>query len=126
MLASRLFKARRCFSLLGDSLRTADPEMHSIFLKEVDRQTSSIDLIASENFVSNPVYEALGATIQNKDRVVPLAASRALELFRLDPEKWGVSVVSLSGAPANFNAYNAVLDVGDRVMGLRLNCGGVG
>ena len=125
MLLSRLSTLKHSFSYLTKSLHTTDPEMHAIFQKEVDRQVSSIDLIASENYISNPVYEALGATIQNKDQIMQLATKRALELFRLDPKTWGASVVSLSGAPANFNAYNAVLDIGERVMGLKLNCGGV-
>lgn len=54
-----------------------------------------------------------------------LAQKRALDLFKLKPEEWGVNVQSLSGAPANFNVYNAFLEYGDKAMGLRLACGGV-
>ena len=53
-----------------------------------------------------------------------LCQKRALELFRLDPAKWGVNVQPLSGSPANFETYNAVLSPHDRFMGLDLPSGG--
>jgi glycine hydroxymethyltransferase len=53
-----------------------------------------------------------------------LCQKRALEAFNLDPERWGVNVQSLSGSPANFQAYNAVLAPHDRIMGLDLPSGG--
>ncbi|AGO12173.1 AaceriAEL188Wp [[Ashbya] aceris (nom. inval.)] len=53
-----------------------------------------------------------------------LCQKRALELYGLDPEKWGVNVQPLSGAPANLYAYSAFMEIGDRMMGLDLPHGG--
>lgn len=116
--------------------------MHKLVLEEIARQRRCINLIASENYPSQAVYEALGSPLQNKysegypgaryyggteviDKIELLAQKRALSLFGLDPTRWGVNVQSLSGAPANFNVYNALLHPGDRAMGLKLSCGGV-
>ena len=53
-----------------------------------------------------------------------LCQKRALEAFRLDPEKWGVNVQSLSGSPSNFQVYTGLLKPHDRIMGLDLPHGG--
>lgn len=58
------------------------------------------------------------------DQIEILCQKRALELFDLDPEKWGVNVQPLSGSPANFAAYTALLQPHDRIMGLYLSDGG--
>ena len=61
---------------------------------------------------------------ENIDKVELLCQQRALEAFHLDPAKWGVNVQSLSGSPANFQAYSAVLQPHDRIMSLDLPHGG--
>ena len=58
------------------------------------------------------------------DQVENLCMERALDAFNLDPEKWGVNVQSLSGSPANFQVYTALLEPHDRIMGLDLPHGG--
>lgn len=61
---------------------------------------------------------------ENIDQVETICQERALAAFDLDPEKWGVNVQSLSGSPANFQAYTAVLNPHDRIMALDLPHGG--
>ena len=53
-----------------------------------------------------------------------LCQKRALEVFGLDPEKWGVNVQTLSGSPANFAVYTAIVEPNGRIMGLDLPDGG--
>jgi glycine hydroxymethyltransferase len=113
----------------------------SIIKAEQGRQRDSLVLIASENFTSKSVLEALGSVMSNKysegypgaryyggteniDQCELLCQKRALEAFNLDPAKWGVNVQSLSGSPANFQAYSAVLQPHDRIMALDLPHGG--
>lgn len=115
--------------------------MAQILTNEKKRQKNSITLIPSENFTSQAVMDLLGSPMQNKysegypgeryyggnefiDQSEALCQKRALEAFGLDPELWGVNVQALSGAPANLYAYSAILNVGDRLMGLDLPHGG--
>ena len=58
------------------------------------------------------------------DKIETLCQDRALAAYRLSPEEWGVNVQPLSGSPANFAAYTALLDPHDRIMGLDLPAGG--
>ena len=58
------------------------------------------------------------------DQVETLCQKRALDVFRLDPERWGVNVQPYSGSPANFAAYTGILKPHDRIMGLDLPDGG--
>jgi len=126
---------------LNKPLIETDPELHSIMENEKIRQRDSLVLIASENFTSKSVFDALGSVMSNKysegypgaryyggnehiDKVETLCQNRALEAFDLDPAKWGVNVQSLSGSPANFQAYAAVLNPHDRIMALDLPHGG--
>jgi glycine hydroxymethyltransferase len=126
---------------LNKSLQETDPELFDIIENEKDRQRDSLVLIASENFTSKSVFDALGSVMSNKysegypgaryyggneniDKAELLCQKRALEAFNLDPEKWGVNVQSLSGSPANFQAYASVLNPHDRIMALDLPHGG--
>lgn len=127
--------------LVSKHVQDIDPEMYSILQKEKLRQKHSITLIPSENFTSKSVMDLLGSEFQNKysegypgaryyggnqyiDEMESLCQRRALELYKLDPNEWGVNVQPLSGAPANLYAYSSIMDVGDRLMGLDLPHGG--
>ncbi|KAJ9153979.1 hypothetical protein P3X46_027361 [Hevea brasiliensis] len=109
-------------------LHTVDPEIHHLIEKEKRRQCTGIELIASENFTSFAVIEAIGSPLTSFvgliDDIENLCRSRALQAFHLDPTKWGVNVQPYSGSPANFTAYTAVLQPHDRIMGLDLPSGG--
>jgi len=128
-------------SLLSNSLAELDPEITQIIEGEKKRQTASLNLIPSENFTSKAVLEALGSVMQNKysegypgaryyggnefiDQAETLCQKRALEAYDLDPELWGVNVQPMSGSPANFYAYTAMLKPHDRIMSLDLPHGG--
>jgi glycine hydroxymethyltransferase len=127
--------------VLNAPLSETDPELMSIIKMEQERQRDSLCMIASENLTSRSVLDALGSVMSNKysegypgaryyggnehiDKVESLCQKRALEAFNLDPEKWGVNVQSLSGSPANFQVYTAVLKPHDRIMALDLPHGG--
>jgi glycine hydroxymethyltransferase len=118
-----------------------DSEVFSLIDKEWQRQKNSIELIASENYVSSSVLSALGSCLTNKysegqpyaryyggnqyiDELEVLCQKRALDLFHLNPEEWSVNVQSYSGTPANFAVYTALLQPHDRIMGLDLPSGG--
>ncbi|ODV94353.1 hypothetical protein PACTADRAFT_35158 [Pachysolen tannophilus NRRL Y-2460] len=128
-------------ALISKNVQEVDPEMAEILSKERNRQKTSVTLIPSENFTSRAVMDLLGSEMQNKysegypgeryyggnefiDQAEKLCQKRALEAFRLDPKEWGVNVQSLSGAPANLYTYSAILEVGERLMGLDLPHGG--
>jgi glycine hydroxymethyltransferase len=123
------------------NLQNNDPEVYQILTKERTRQSYELEMIASENFVSPAVLEAVGSEFMNKyaegypgnryysgcenvDKLELLCQERALSLFGLSPDEWGVNVQALSGSVANFCAYNAVLNVGDKISGLHLPDGG--
>jgi len=126
---------------MNKSLVESDPKLFTIIENEKIRQRDSLVLIASENFTSKSVFDALGSVMSNKysegypgaryyggneniDKVETLCQERALQAFNLDPNKWGVNVQSLSGSPANMQAYAAVLAPHDRIMSLDLPHGG--
>ncbi|CCI42335.1 unnamed protein product [Albugo candida] len=127
--------------LLNEKLHVTDPILDDIIEKEKKRQRDSLSLVASENFTSVSVLNALGTVLSNKysegypghryyggnkyiDEIERLCQTRALEAFHLDNEKWGVNVQSLSGSPANFQVYTALLKPHDRIMSLDLPHGG--
>ncbi|KAF3677940.1 Serine hydroxymethyltransferase, mitochondrial [Capsicum annuum] len=122
-------------------LREADSDVRAIIDKEKQRQFRSLELIASENFTSRAVMEAVGSCLTNKyseglpgkryyggneyiDELETLCQERALSAFSLDGKQWGVNVQPLSGSPANFAVYTAILNPHDRIMGLDLPHGG--
>lgn len=124
-----------------EPLSEDDPEIWNLIQEEKHRQTCGLELIASENFASRACLEALGSCLNNKysegypglryyggteviDKIELLCQKRAIEAFKLDPEKWGVNVQPYSGSPANFAAYTALLSPHDRLMGLDLPDGG--
>lgn len=126
---------------MNKDLIETDPDLYNIMELEKVRQKESLVLIASENFTSKSVFDALGSVMSNKysegypgaryyggneqiDKVESMCQQRALKAFDLDPEKWGVNVQSLSGSPANLQAYGAVLQPHDRIMALDLPHGG--
>ncbi|CCH60752.1 hypothetical protein TBLA_0D02490 [Henningerozyma blattae CBS 6284] len=128
-------------AMMSSHLNQTDPELEFMIKKEIYRQQSSIDLIASENCTSTSVLDALGTPLLNKysegypgtryyggneyiDEIELLCQKRALIAFRLDPKKWGVNVQALSGSPANLEVYQAIMKPHDRLMGLYLPDGG--
>jgi glycine hydroxymethyltransferase len=126
---------------LNTHLRQLDPQVASIIDSEFERQKKSIVLIASENFAPQAVLDAVGSVMTNKyaegypgaryyggneciDQMERLCQERALELFDLSPSEWGVNCQALSGSPANFAVYSALLEPNDRIMALDLPHGG--
>ncbi len=118
-----------------------DTQIKKLIQQEDVRQKKVINLIASENYVSEDVLEALGSTLTNKyaegypgrryyggneiiDQVENLCISRALKLFKLDAKKWHVNAQALSGSPANFAIYSALVPLGGKIMGMKLTSGG--
>jgi glycine hydroxymethyltransferase len=114
-----------------------DTELFDLLDRELERQNSTLQLIASENFTSPAVLEATGSVLTNKysegypgkryyggnvfvDEVEDLARDRATELFGAEH----ANVQPHSGANANLAVYLAVLDPGDKVMGMSLDHGG--
>ena len=118
-------------------LAASDPDIYAVLEREVNRQNRGLELIASENFVSRPVLEAMGSPLTNKyaeglpgkryyggcqfvDQAEDLARDRACQLFSCD---W-VNVQPHSGASANAAIYLTLLKPGDTLLGLDLAHGG--
>ena len=119
------------------ALRAQDPAIADILEEELVRERGTIELIASENFTSRAVMEAVGSVLTNKyaegypgkryyggcekvDKAEDLARSRACELFGCQ----FANVQPHSGAQANFAAYLALIEPGDTVLGMSLDNGG--
>lgn len=119
------------------NLKKNDSQVYKATLGEIKRQQEGMELIASENYVSEAVLEALGTVFTNKysegypghryyggqeytDVVESLAIARAKKLFGAEH----VNVQPHSGAPANMIAYSAILKTGDTVLGMDLSHGG--
>lgn len=119
------------------SLKTIDPDIYQAIRGELERQRSNLELIASENIVSEAVLEAQGSVLTNKyaegypgrrwyggcehvDVVENLAIERAKELFGAEH----VNVQPHSGSQANNAVYNVAVNPGDTVLAMDLACGG--
>ncbi|RMD88202.1 MAG: serine hydroxymethyltransferase [Candidatus Dadabacteria bacterium] len=120
-----------------NELTEVDPEISRLLRLETERQEYCLEMIPSENFVSEAVLEAIGSVATNKyaeglpskryyggcewvDEIERLARSRAKELFGCEY----VNVQPHSGAQANQAVFEAVCEPGDTVMGMRLDMGG--
>lgn len=118
-----------------------DTQIKKLIDAEKKRQKSVVNLIASENYVSKDVLEALGSELTNKyaegypgkryyggqtfvDKIENEAIARALKLFGLSAEKWHVNVQPLSGSPANLAVYAGLVPIGGKIMGMSLSHGG--
>lgn len=119
------------------NLSQEDPDVLAIIERETKRQTEGIEMIASENYVSKAVLEAMATVLNNKysegypghryyggqeyvDEIENLAIERAKKLFNAEH----VNVQPLSGSPANAAVYMSFLKPGDKVLGLKLDHGG--
>ena len=120
-----------------EHLRRADEEIFAVMEQELQRQRDHIELIASENFTSPAVMEAVGSHLTNKyaegypgrrfyggcehvDVVEEIARQRACQLFGADH----ANVQPHAGSQANMAVYLALVKPGDVLMGMDLNCGG--
>ncbi|HLC70785.1 MAG TPA: serine hydroxymethyltransferase [Candidatus Nanoarchaeia archaeon] len=118
-----------------------DTQIAKLIKLEKERQKKVINLIASENYVSKDVLEALGSELTNKyaegyphkryyggqkfiDQIEDVCKERALKLFGLQKDIWHVNVQSLSGSPANLAVYTALVPLGGKIMGMSLSHGG--
>ena len=120
-----------------EQIRRQDPEVYASMMRELNRQQDHIELIASENFVSPAVMEAMGSHLTNKyaegypgaryyggcqyvDEIENLAIQRAMELFGAEH----ANVQPHSGSQANVAVYLALLQPGDTILGMDLSHGG--
>ncbi len=118
-----------------------DKQIEKLIKAEEKRQKEVINLIASENYVSKDVLEALGSVFTNKyaegyadaryyggneivDELEKLCIDWALKLFKLSSRKWAVNVQPLSGSPANLAVYLALVSPNGKIMGMELSHGG--
>lgn len=122
-------------------LQQTDPQIFDLIKKEEARQESDIEMIPSENFVSNAVKEAVGSVLMNKysegqpfkryyqgnqfiDQIESLVEERALQAFGLTVDDWHVNVQPATGSIANFAVYAALINPGDKMLGMSLYDGG--
>ncbi len=121
-------------------LKIQDPSIYKILKDEEKKQQEKLSMIPSENFASSAVREAVGSVFMNKysegypkaryyegnyhiDQLEELAIKRAKMFFNL-PSDWEVNIQALSGSPANLAVYIALLEPGDKIMGMYLPDGG--
>ena len=125
------------FSKPYSHVKSSDKEIYDILLRELDREYNTLELIASENFVSYPILEMAGSVLTNKyaegypgaryyggcihvDEAENLARDRAKELFKCEY----ANVQPHSGSQANMAVLMTFADIGDTIMGLDLAHGG--
>ncbi|MEK7481036.1 MAG: serine hydroxymethyltransferase [Patescibacteria group bacterium] len=118
-----------------------DREVSELIKKEEERQKESLCLIASENYTSQAVRDAVASVFSHKyaegypgkryypgniygDELEQLVYERALKLFGLSADEWHINTQALSGSPANFTAYAALVPFGETISGLQLDMGG--
>jgi len=123
--------------MFGTPLSESDPQVEALIERDVERQRTHVQLIASENFVSRAVMQASGSVLTNKysegypgkryyegceivDEVESLAIDRAKALFGAEH----ANVQAHSGAQANMGVYYGLLNPGDKILGMRLDQGG--
>jgi len=126
---------------MNQHLKEADSEVYAIVRNEKERQKKNLEMVASENYTSLSVLDCMGSCLHNKysegqpgqryyggneyvDQLERLAQARALALYNLDPEQWGVNVQPYSGSPANMAVLTGVVEPHGRIMGLDLPDGG--
>ena len=126
---------------MNQPLKEADTEVYAIIRNEKERQKKNLEMVASENYTSLSVLDCMGSCLHNKysegqpgqryyggneyiDQLERLAQNRALALYNLDPELWGVIVHPYSGSPANMAVLTGVVEPHGRIMGLDLPNGG--
>jgi glycine hydroxymethyltransferase len=118
-----------------------DKIIEKLIKEETRRQKNVVNLVASENYVSLDVMRASGSALTNKysegypgrrfyagnaviDQIETICRERALKLFGLNDKKWSVNVQAHSGSPANLAIFAALVPLGGKIMGLRLDMGG--
>lgn len=118
-----------------------DKQIFDLIKKEETRQREQLQMIPSENYASKQVLNSVGSVVMNKysegqigkryyqgneniDAIEQLAKDRAFELFKLDKEKWGLNIQAFSGGIGNLAVYTALLNPGDKLMGMFLYDGG--
>ena len=122
-------------------LALTDPELFALIQAEKNRQKTDLAMIPSENFVSDAVREAVGSVLMNKyaegqpfkryyqgnqfiDQIEALVETRALQAFGLEEKEWHVNVQPVTGSIANLAVYAALLQPGDKMLGMALYDGG--
>ena len=118
-----------------------DPKISNLIKKEEKRQAETLDLIASENYPSRAVREALSSIfvakyaegrpykryyggMENVDKLETLVEERVKKAFKLNPKKWAVNVQPYSGSPANYAVLRGLLKPSDKIMAIPLSHGG--
>ena len=126
------------YAMNYDFIRQSDPDIYYVMEHELERQRDHIELIASENFTSEAVMEAMGSHLTNKyaegypaarfyggcenvDQVENIAIRRAKSLYKAEY----ANVQPHAGSQANVAVYTALLQPGDTILGMSLDAGGI-